>query len=61
MKQTTHLVLKEIVTDDHKEQKHLYAEPNQITHHDAQWHDQTGEIYLAKNVGIVAENRTCLG
>ena len=52
---------KRIIADHHKEQDHLHRKAHEVTHHNAQRHDQTREIDFSKDVGIVPEYRRCLG
>ena len=50
-----------VIADHHKEQDHLNAETHKVTHHNAQGHDQSREIDLPKDIGIVPEHGRCFG
>ena len=51
---------KRVIADHDKEQDHLHRKTYQVTHHNAQGHDQTWKINFPKYVGIVPEYRRCL-
>ena len=50
-----------VVADHHEEQDHLHRKAHEVTHHNAQRHNQTREIDFSKDVGVVSEHRTGFG
>ena len=52
---------KRVIANHDKEQDHLHRKAHEVTHHNAQRHNQTRKIDLSKDVGIVPEYGRSLG